>query len=172
MKKILILFTLLFSVMFSYANDSIPDSLASKTPVLDKTEHLIDKYGSKIADTFARSLETAKPIAKEAFQSIVYLQIAKGVGLLLPLVFFIVFLILLKKEYDKIDNILNGNSIPEHMNSRKGPLDEDNITPFLIIYLALVVISLILAIINTYSGVLHLLAPRWYAFKEIIELFK
>ena len=36
-----------------------------QTPVLDKTEKMIDKYGAKIADGFSTAMEKATPVAKD-----------------------------------------------------------------------------------------------------------
>ena len=86
--KNLVLFILLIIGNIIYAQDSIK----TQTPILDKTEHLVDKYSSKIADTFISTMESAKPFVKEGFQTVVMVQIAKGIGYLLPLILFIIFL--------------------------------------------------------------------------------
>lgn len=165
MKKLLLLIILSLSINL-FAQDS------SKTPILDKTEHLVDKYSSKIAETFSTTMEKATPIAKEGFKMAVTVQVAKGIALLLPLVAFLIFSFLFVKEYKNIQKLLSLDSVPLHMNKHYGPFNEDNINPLLVFSLILSVITGILSIICTYSGVLYLIAPKWFAIKEIIELLK
>lgn len=166
--KNLMLFILLIIGNIIYAQDSIK----TQTPILDKTEHLVDKYSSKIADTFISTMESAKPFVKESFQTVVMLQIAKGIGYLLPLVFFFIFFNLMINEYKRIDNILKGDNIPEHMNIRCGPTDEWNITPIFILYLIFSSILFLISLVYTFDGITHIIAPKWFAIKEIIELLK
>lgn len=73
MKKLLFAL-LIFTGQMCFAQDT---SKKSETPVLDKTEQMIDKYGGKIADVFSSAMETAKPAAKEGFRALVMLQITK-----------------------------------------------------------------------------------------------
>lgn len=166
--------TILAALMFIFtltASSQTKDT-TSKTPLLDKTEHLVDKYSAKIADGFVSVIEQSKPMAKEAFQSVVMLQIAKGIALLLPLLAFIVFSVIFFNEYKRIDTILKSDNVPNHMDGNCGPMDEDNITPKMTLSLIGVVLFCILSCLCTYSAILHLIAPKWYAVKEIIELFK
>ena len=147
--KNLVLFILLIIGNIIYAQDSIK----TQTPILDKTEHLVDKYSSKIADTFISTMESAKPFVKEGFQTVVMLQIAKGIGYLLPLILFIIFLILMINEYKRIDNICN-------------------VTPIFILYLIFSAILFLASLTFTFDGITHIIAPKWFAIKEIIELLK
>lgn len=166
--------TIIAVLMFIFAltASSQTKDTTSKTPLLDKTEHLVDKYSAKIADGFVSVIEQSKPMAKEAFQYVVMLQIAKGIALLLPLLAFIVFSVMFFSEYKRIDTILKSDNIPNHMNGNYGPMDEQNITPKIIFSLIGVVSFCTVSCLYTYSDVLHLIAPKWYAVKEIIELFK
>ena len=66
------------------------------------------------------------------------------------------------REYKRIDKLNN-----EH-----GPLDDNNVTPQIFIYIIIMIIFFILACICTYDGITHLVAPEWYAIKEVISLFK
>lgn len=166
--KNLVLFILLIIGNIIYAQDSIK----TQTPILDKTEHLVDKYSSKIADTFISTMESAKPFVKEGFQTVVMVQIAKGIGYLLPLILFIIFLILMINEYKRIDNILKSDNVPEHMNNRYGPADSLNVTPIFILYLIFSAILFLASLIFTFDGITHIIAPKWFAIKEIIELLK
>lgn len=166
--KNLVLFILLIIGNIIYAQDSIK----TETPILDKTEHLVDKYSSKIADTFISTMESAKPFVKEGFQTVVMVQIAKGIGYLLPLILFIIFLILMINEYKRIDNILKSDNVPEHMDNRYGPTEESNVTPIFILYLIFSAILFLASLTFTFDGITHIIAPKWFAIKEIIELLK
>jgi hypothetical protein len=166
MRKLLLLSCLFISTSLLSQKDT------SATPLLDKTEHLVDKYSSKIADAFMSTMENAKPLAKEGFESVVMLQIAKGIGMLLPLLFLFVFIVMFNSEYNRIDTILKSDKIPAHMYAKGGPFEEDNVTPKLILNLIGLILCSIMTFIFTYDGVLHLLSPKWFAIKEIIELFK
>lgn len=139
---------------------------------ISTTERLIDKYGGKIAESFNSLVEKATPVAEEGFKLAVRLQIAKGIVNLLPIVIAIIFSILLKKEYMRISTILSQKEIPYHMDRNNGPFDEDNQTIMLIGYTIGAFGFAILALFTTYSGITHLIAPEWYAIKDIIELFK
>lgn len=75
-------------------------------------------------------------------------------------------------EYKRIDNILKGDNIPEHMNIRCGPTDEWNITPIFILYLIFSSILFLISLVYTFDGITHIIAPKWFAIKEIIELLK
>jgi hypothetical protein len=165
MKKILLVLSL-FIATATFSQDS------SKTPVLDKTEQLVDKYGGKIADAFMNTMESAKPLAKEGFKSVVFLQIAKGVGGMIPAIIFIIAFSMFYSEYDKIDAVLKSDNVPNHMDSGYGPFGEDNINPKLILTLIASCIFLIVSCFTVYDGLLHLISPKWFAIKEIIELFK
>ena len=117
-------------------------------------------------------MESAKPFVKEGFQTVVMLQIAKGIGYLLPLILFIIFLILMINEYKRIDNILKSDNVPEHMNNRYGPTGESNVTPIFILYLIFSAILFLASLTFTFDGITHIIAPKWFAIKEIIELLK
>ncbi len=170
MKKLLLFVVLMFCTLSYSATKEVAPK--TETPVLDKTEQLVDKYGAKMVDAFSSTIEKTKPMAKEAFETVIMLQIAKGIANLLPLLFFIIFLYLFKKEYDRIQNILISDNVPENMSSRRGVFDDCNLTPFIIIYLIFLIVCFIVAMITTYDGITYLLAPKWFAIKEIIGLFK
>ena len=171
MRKLFSILAFMFCGLI-YSAPQSKDTIQSQTPVLDKTEQLVDKYGGKLANAFSETIEGAKPMVKETFETVVMLQIAKGIGCLLPLFFFIIFMYLFKKEYDRINAILASDNVPDHMNSSYGVFGEDNVNVFIILYLIFAVISFILALIFTYDGVLYLMAPKWFAIKEIIGVFK
>jgi cytoskeletal protein RodZ len=151
--------------------DKLTDT-GSKTPTLDKVEQLVDKYSVKVANVFVATMEKATPVAKEGFQAAVWFQVAKGVAEIIPLVFFLVFLFLLINEYNSIYKVLNSDAVPAHMSRGRGPLHESNISLKLILYLLLFIASTITTAVFVWDGIMHLVAPKWFAIKDIIELVK
>jgi hypothetical protein len=149
-------------------SQTVKDSLSTSQNV----ERLIDKYGGKISEGFNNVVEKTTPVAKEGFYIAVKLNIAHGIGLLLPLLFFFIFGYIFIKEYNKIENILKSDNIPRHMSKNHGPMENDNTTPLLIISLVAIVILSVVSLFTTMPGIKHLIAPEWYAIKDIIELFK
>lgn len=144
----------------------------TKTPTLDKVEQLVDKYSVKVANVFVATMEKATPVAKEGFRAAVWYQVAKGIAGVIPFFLFITFLLLLINEYNSIYKVLGSENVPQHMNKCKGPLDEKNVTLKFFIYLILFVASTAISVFYVYDGVIHLLAPKWFAIKEVIELVK
>ncbi len=167
MKKLIII---LLCLSFSFS--SFAEKTKEKQDSISNTERIIDKYSGKVVEGFNNVVEKAVPIAKQGFETAVRLQIAKGIANLLPLIFFLFFLYSSNKEYDRINTILSSDNIPKHMDQKNGPFDEDNITPRLIIYFIIALILGILSLFTTYTGITHVVAPEWYAIKEIIKLFK
>jgi hypothetical protein len=166
MKNKLILFMLLISLI-TYSQ-TVKDSLSTSQNV----ERLIDKYGGKISEGFNNVVEKTTPVAKEGFYIAVKLNIAHGIGLLLPLLFFFIFGYIFIKEYNRINNLLNSDNIPRYMNKNYGPMEDGNSSPLLWISLVSTCILFSFALFSTISGIKHLIAPEWYAIKDIIELFK
>ena len=144
-------------------------SLNSYTQVLDsipnttETERIIDKYGSKISDGFNKIVENVVPMAETGFTMVVKLQIAKGVAYMLVPLLSILFWIMFFTNY-KLSLINQKNDdINDWWDASRG---------------APAVVGLILAIITSgisfftiYWGLLYLIAPEWFAIKEIIGLF-
>jgi hypothetical protein len=164
MKK---LTTLLFISILSitvYAEDTIKIKSS-------ETEQIIDKYGNKIVESFNAFANKTLPIAEEGFKIVVKLQIAKGIGNFIPLIIFIVFLILLNKEYNKIIEITQGENCPRTMSKNHSPFSEYNASLFLILYVTGVIIFFIISSISIYRATLLLISPEWYAIKEIMNLF-
>lgn len=152
--------------------DSLSKKDSSVTPVLDKAEHLVDKYSAKIADVFIATMDKATPVAKEGFRALVGVQIAYGVSRILPLLFFLLFWRLAVVEYNRVEGILRGEKVPSDLNSNYGPFHEENINPKMICYLVATIIAAIVALFSTYDGIMHLIAPKWYAIEKIIEMVK
>lgn len=154
MKKLLFLFSLVACTLFVSAQ-------TDTTQVqITEAERIIDKYGEKIINGFNNLVETVTPYAEEGFNMVIKLQIAKGIGHLLPLVFAIIFWILFHVEYKKL--IKNG-----HYPFTR----EENMTATLLFNLGLSLILTFISIITTYDGIMYLIAPEWFALKEIIDLF-
>lgn len=168
MKIVLILF-MLFSLttLAETAKDSVQQPTTAQ-----EVERLVDKYGGKIVDGFNTVVEKATPVAEQGFKIAVRLNIAHGVTCMLPLIFFFLFMYWFKEEYNRLDNILKSNDVPSSMDYRYGPMGDDNCTPKLIMSLIATIIMFILACVLTVDGIKHLIAPEWYAIKDIIDLFK
>lgn len=137
-----------------------------------ETERIIDKYGGKIVEGFNSFVETATPYAKEGFEVVLKLQIAKGIGYLMPMLFFFIFLFLFTKEYKRIMTILESDKVPVHMDRKYGAFDSGNASFVLYFYLAATIFSFLLGAGCLFPGITHLIAPEWFAIKEIIELIK
>ena len=159
----------MIAIMLSLAVYSAPTPDSAQ---VTQAERIIDKYSGKVYTTITEVVDQLKGPAKEMFDAVVRLEIAKGFGYLLPVLFMAIFLFLFAQEHKRISNILNGDNVPDRFNTNHGPFDEDNVTPQLIFYLIAASVAFIFAIIVTYDGLLHLFAPEWYAIKEIIELVK
>jgi hypothetical protein len=168
MKKFLLLLVLAFTLTTSFAQDKVKDSTAT----ISEAERIIDKYGGAAIEGFNNVVEKITPMAQQGFEIAVKLQIAKGVALSIPLILCLTFLIIFFKEYSRLDKILSSKEVPNHYNESYGPFDESNITPLLIVSLASFIIFTIAAAFTTYDAITHLVAPEWYAIKEIIELFQ
>lgn len=168
MKKFILLLLLSFTIATSFAQDKAKDSTAT----LSEAERIIDKYGGAAIEGFNNVVAKITPMAEQGFEMAVKLQIAKGVGLSLPLIFCLIFLITFFKEYNRLDKILSSKEVPNHYNRSYGPFDESNITPLLIVSAILFLVFVVLSAFTTYDAITHLVAPEWYAIKEIIELFK
>ena len=167
MKKLLFITLLLFTFNINAQAQGADNDL----PTISETERIVDKYGEKLAQGFSSFMESATPVAQEGFKIVVYLQLAKGVSYLLPLIFFILSVILFKNEYNRIENILKSDNVPNFYNGNYGPFDESNINIKIIIYLIITIVSAIIAVITTTDGLTHLIAPEWFAIKEISTLF-
>ena len=174
MKKIVLLFLMFVMTNICVFGQSTENAKkdTSQTPVLDKTEQLVDKYSAKIADAFISSIDKATPFVKSTFTSVVYLQVGKGVAYLMPTFFCLLFLIIFINEYNKLDAILKSDKVPTNLDSRTGPFCEDNINPKIIISMCFCIICGIIAIFTIADGIEHLFAPQWFAVKDIIQLFK
>lgn len=142
MKNLLFTICLLFTFTIYAQNDSIiqPSNIA-------EAERLIDKYGGQLKEDFNNMIKDVTPMAEEGFKVVVRLQVAKGITYLIPTVVFFIALPFFIKY---------------------GKEDFDSFQTFIVGMITF--ISFIIAIFSTYHGVLHIMAPEWFAVKEIIGL--
>jgi hypothetical protein len=147
-----------------YTQDSIPN--------VTEFERVFDKYTGKVYDGLNDAVEKVAPHAVEGFKFVVKLQIIKGIGHLIPTFLFIIFFLLLIKEYMRIENLLNQEEVPAHMNKFGGVLNESNSSFLFVMYLIICIIFFCISCFTLYSGILYLFAPEWFALQEILNLFK
>lgn len=146
MKKLLLLLMLSFT-MITYA-----DTTNAKTLNVLETERLIDKYGGQAVESFNALVENTIPLAESGFKMVVKLQIAKGIGKLIPLLAFIILLINTIKHWDKLNELDDGGGV------------------FLFWSVVGIIILGIMSCISTYKAILYLIVPEWFAIKEILNL--
>lgn len=152
MKKLLLISMLLFSaVSFSQTKE---DSTR-----ISETERIVDKYGDKIISGFNEMVDRVTPLAEDGFRVVVRLQIAKGVSYMLVPFITIVLIIIAHKTY-KIAKEDCPESFPD---GKYGG--------FCVLFIILSLFGMFSSIPCTYRGLMHLLAPEWFAVKEIIGLF-
>lgn len=160
MKKLLLI-CMIFLINISYAQKT------KQTIQITETERIIDKYGSEVINKFNSLIDNATPMAEQGFEMIVRLQIAKGITLLLPALFCLIFIIMFSAEYKTVQK-----KIEEDDNTYNyGPFSEEYINIFLIFYIFAAIILFITALFTLHDALLHLMAPEWYAIKEILNLF-
>lgn len=171
MKKFLFLLLLIPTFLIGQIQDTV---ITVKEIEVSETERLVDKYGGAIVSSFNKLVTSATLMAEEGFKMAVKLQIAEGICSLLPFIFFILFSYLFYKEYFRMYNILkdpeeNKNKYKMY-NFQYSVMHEDNVSFLLIITMLFAILFFILSIIFTSGGVMRLIAPEWYAIKEIIQL--
>tara|TARA_R110000796_G_scaffold146955_3_gene263698 strand:- start:4153 stop:4641 length:489 start_codon:yes stop_codon:yes gene_type:complete len=139
-----------------------------------EVERIVDKYTGKAVEGFNSVVDKITPSAEKGFEVAVKLQIAKGVTNLLPLFAFLFFLLLFNLEHKDISDILDKGKEngPSRYNYNGGPFYRENASVKLIIYLTFTVILFIVTLFSIADGILHLMAPEWYAIESIIQLFK
>ena len=154
MKKILLI-ALLFIGLSINAQET-----TNETPI-SETERIVDKYGNKLAESFAQFMETATPMAQDGFKIVVRLQIAKGICRLLfiPLSLFFVWMFFknLKQTF--------------HPDYNEKDFNGGTVVTLCVVSAILGIISIITALFQTSTGLQMLIAPEWFAIKEIAELF-
>jgi hypothetical protein len=169
MKKFLVLLLLLPTLLVGQITDTV---VTTKQIEITETERIVDKYGSAIVTSFNKLITSATPMAEEGFKIAVKVQIAEGIVLLLPFLFAVIFMYITYREYFRISNILNTNDADKYPRYyfRSGPWHDDNLSFLLIVSVCMSAIFVLFAIFTTGPGVMRLIAPEWYAIKEIIQL--
>jgi len=115
-----------------------------------ETERIIDKYSDKISQSFEEGLQKVAPVAEQGFEVAVRLQIAKGTVYMLGAIMLLTLILMtfFYKPLVKYIHEVSGGSI-----------------------YGFVVVSFIPLGILLYNGITRLIAPEWFAIKEIIEMF-
>lgn len=161
MKKLLLI-CMIFLINISYAQKT------KQTIQITETERIIDKYGSEVINKFNSLIDTATPMAEQGFEMIVKLQIAKGITLLLPALFCLIFIIMFSAEYKTVQKKIQED---DNTYTYYGPFSEEYINIFLIFYISAAIILFLISLFTFYDALLHLMAPEWHAIKEILNLF-
>lgn len=157
MKNFIFTLVMLFSLT-TFAQQPV-DSLITEDKITE-TERIIDKYGGKIVDGFNNVVSTVTPIAEEGFKIAVRLQIAKGIGYLLPTIFFIILILFRTRGFNIMKWLTSLKK--EQWIETPGPTF---VVLGLLCYLAVCVTTLD-------NALLYLIAPEWFAIQDIISLVK
>lgn len=168
-RKVFLLFLLLLPFVF---NAQVSDTVVI-TKEITETERLVDKYGGQIISKFNDVIKAATPMAKEGFEMVVKLKMAQGFASLIPLSLFFLFSYLFYIEHKRVESILNTpkeDRTIERYEYSYGPMSNYNISTFTIIYLIAASLFFVISLFTTYTAIMYLLAPEWYAIKEIIQL--
>lgn len=158
MKKFIII--LLLSCFAFYSKAQV-DSLVIENVNVTEAERIIDKYSDKIYDGVSTIAEKLTEPAQEVFGYVVFLQIAKGIGMLLPIPLVFIFSFLFLMFYKKVEWSYNSPTA-----------ETTGVFTLSIVFGVMAGVSIIIAFCTTYTGLLHLLAPEWYAIKEIVGLIQ
>lgn len=158
MRKLLLLIFIPLSMMM-YGQDSIVTSPTGDIVNVTEAERIIDKYTGKLYDGVADITERLSGPAEEVFGYVVMLQIAKGIGMLSPLLFLFIFLFI---GYVYLNKGLKADF--KNKGEAYGIVG--------VVSLVVAAIFFIIGIFSVYAGLLHLIAPEWYAIEEIIGLIK
>jgi hypothetical protein len=161
MKRLLTFLILLstFNIALAQEKTKIEEitTVSVDSVTLSETERIVDKYTGKISDGFNKLVETATPYAEEGFVMVVKLQYAKAVANLSILFIGILFLYWFYYNFKQSD-------FTEEDWNRYATLS--------IITGIASIILLTMGLTNLYNAIMLLIAPEWYAVKEIINLLK
>lgn len=143
MKNLIIILILLLPLMV-YSQDS------TQTQQISEIERIIDKYGEKIIDGFNNVIEKTTPYAEKGFEIAVRLQIAKGIAFLISAIFgiWLIFYSIFSKRFTDW-------------------VKEEYAQPIYLIHILIVPLTVWVM----HEACVHLIAPEWFAVKEILELF-
>jgi hypothetical protein len=148
----------LFFILLAFVSLNTVAQETVTEPQISEAERIIDKYGGQAVEAFNNAVTKVTPMAEQGFEMTVKLQIAKGLVSLLPFIMSIILLIIFYK-YPKED----------WFDDYDGPSPRGIVG---IVLIVLILVFILLAILYTGDGILHLLAPEWYAIKEILNLIK
>lgn len=149
MKKLFLFLILILSFTITNAQDT--------TDKITETERIVDKYSDKVVDGFNELIKKVTPVAEDAFEIAVRLQIAEGLARLIPLFMLPLIWLILRNVIKKSKWRPNG--------------DADNGYAILQIVLWVILcIDFIAFIITIYGAIVRLVAPEWFAIKEILNL--
>lgn len=147
---------------FGQTDSAPPDDIS-----ITETERIVDKYSGKIADNvggvadaliegFNAGIEKITPIAESGFDAMVTFNIAKGIVYLSP-TFILLIIIIIGAKSKLMGEDITGDNVP---------------TASGIVIGILFITFLALASSYFYDGVLHLVAPEYYAILDILDLIK
>jgi len=156
MKQLLFIFIFTLGLC-GYSQEKSLDTLSNVD--ITQAERIIDKYAGKISDAFNEGLEKVTPVAEEGFKIAVKLQIAKGIVGLFPFIFAIVFVIIFFNQMKlaiKLDENKESSDLQAGMMVLSGILGA---------------LCIIVTFFTLGDAIQRLIAPEWFAIKEIIGLF-
>ena len=168
MKKIfIVLMFALTASLTAFAQDT-----TSVSNNITEAERIVDKYAAKVTTAVTNIVAELEEPAKEVFRITVKLKIAQGIAYMLVLVATIIYFYIFNIQYKK------GNEYWKDYNQAKLNSyyykDWSDAPNFGIsmIFLILGVIFAFASVFATYWGILHLIAPEWFAIQELVELVK
>lgn len=150
--------------VISFANDSttIPYETDPENVSSSNYQYSVDKLGDaykynieKAESIVGKLWDTVAPMGVHAWDMVVRIQIAKGIVLLIPFIFISTILIIL---------IRNKNRPDFKTFDFKNALWTSSVF--------ILTIAFFQTSEGLYMGLMHLFAPEWYAFKEIMGLIK
>lgn len=160
---------LIISLSYVYSEEIV---IGNDIPIVDnvtvtttETERIIDKYADKVYNGISDVTAALKEPAAKVFGYVVKLNIAKGIALLLLLPLAIGCWIWFYISYSRISNKLK--NIAEYTNKTWSDVDGGSMA---VISLVVSLATSFGSIFSTYWGILYLIAPEWFAIKDIIEL--
>lgn len=165
----------MFTIVTTYAQvDSV---------TIGETERIIDKYSEKVFSSISGVVESLEAPTKMVFESVVRLQIARGVGLILFTILSIIVVLIGfhrigvgVKLLEKTNIIIHKNNLEilekESVDNSQPALSKDHNSLLELGYAVLGVGSglFIISLFSLYYGILYLMAPEWFAIKELIDL--
>lgn len=134
---------MLLSITFGFSQT---DSISVNTT---QAERIIDKYTGRISEAFEEGLNKITPVAEQGFEIAVKLQIAKGITASIPIIMFIICFIWMLIAHKK-HGVGQDDSFLSEITT---------------------IVFFIVSVFTVYTAITRLVAPEWFAIKEIIGLF-